>query len=107
MILPIGDAPDPRGGVPVVTSLLIAANVAVYVLITFPLESVRPEVGPALREYVRVMSQALGDRAAVAELLRQVSAYDLFVFVHGFRPADPSLAALFTSMFPSALCTMP
>ena len=36
MVIPIGDAPNPRG-VPIVTYLLIAANVAVYLLITLPL----------------------------------------------------------------------
>ena len=36
MVLPIGDAPNPRG-VPVVTYALIAVNVAVYLLISLPL----------------------------------------------------------------------
>jgi membrane associated rhomboid family serine protease len=99
MVVPIGDSPNPRG-VPVVTYLLIAANVAVYALITFPLGSVRPAPGdPMLAEYVRVVSDAVGQRMPVEEILRQVTAYDLFVFRHGFRPGSPALADLFVSMF--------
>jgi membrane associated rhomboid family serine protease len=33
------------------------------------------------------------------EILSQVSAYDLFVFRHGFRPSDPDLADLVYSLF--------
>jgi membrane associated rhomboid family serine protease len=99
MVVPIGDAPNERS-VPFVTYALIAANVAVYVLITVPLGAVRPDPrDPAVAEYVQTMTRALGDRVPVRELLANLSAYDLFVFAHGFRPAAPSLAALFVSMF--------
>ena len=99
MVLPIGDAPNPRG-VPFVTYALIAANVAVYVLVTLPLSGLRPAPGdPQLAEYVRVMSQALHGRVPLAVLAREASAYDLFVFTHGFRPAAPALPDLFVSMF--------
>ena len=99
MVLPIGDAPNPRG-VPIVTYLLIAANVAVYVLVAVPLEAVRPTPGdPALAEYLRVISHAMQGRVPVAVLARQVSAYDLFVFTHGFRPVAPSASALLLSLF--------
>lgn len=99
MVFPIGDAPNPRG-VPAVTYLLIAANVAVYVLVTLPLEQVRPAAtDPALAEYVRVVSEAVRNQAELRRALAQVSQYDLFVFLHGFRPAAPSVADLFSSMF--------
>jgi len=99
MVLPIGDAPNPRG-VAVVNYLLIAANVAVYALIAVPLSGVRPDPrDPLLLEYVRTMSQALGDRVSAAQLLQQTTAYDLYVYVHGFRAAAPSIVDLFTSMF--------
>ena len=99
MILPIGDAPNERR-FPVVTYILIAVNVAVFVLVTVPLGSVRPDpTDPAVAEYVQTMSRALGERVPAPELLRGLSAYDLFVFAHGFRPAVPSLATLFASMF--------
>src|SRR4029453_5853345 len=39
------------------------------------------------------------DRAALQQLVRDVSTYDLFVFQWGFRPAHPSVGALFTCMF--------
>ncbi len=99
MVLPIGDAPNPRG-VPVVTYLLIAANVAVYLLVTLPLGERRPAANdPALHEYVRVMSHAVANRAQLQQVLTSVSAYDLVVFRWGFRPAAPSAADLFTCMF--------
>jgi len=99
VVLPIGDAPNPRG-VPVVTYLLIAANVAVYVLVGLPLSAQHPAPNdPALREYIHVMSQAVGDRATLQQILTNVSAYDLFVFRWGFRPAAPSIADMFTCMF--------
>jgi len=99
VVLPIGDAPNPRG-VPVVTYLLIAANVAVYLLVSVPLEAQRPASNdPALHEYLQVMSQSVRDRATLQQLVAHVSAYDLFVFNWGFRPAHPSLVDLFTCMF--------
>jgi membrane associated rhomboid family serine protease len=99
VVLPIGDAPNPRG-VPVVTYLLIAANVAVFVLVSVPLSAARPSLGdPALAEYLRVMSHALHGRIPLAVLAQQVSAYDLFIFTHGFRPAEPTLRALLLSLF--------
>jgi membrane associated rhomboid family serine protease len=99
MVLPIGDAPNPRSPA-VVTWLLIAANVAVYVLVSMPL-SVRPvDPGdPALQEYLRVMVDATRGQVSPARLLHEATAYDLFVFTHGFRPAAPSLVDLFASMF--------
>ena len=99
MVLPIGDAPNPRG-VPFATYALIAANVAVYVLVTLPLGAHRPSPDdPLLGEYLQVVSQALHGRVPLAVLAREVSAYDLFVFTHGFRPAAPAPIDLLVSMF--------
>jgi membrane associated rhomboid family serine protease len=99
MVVPLSDAPNPRG-VPAATYLLIAVNVAAYVLITLPLGAQRPAPGdPLLAEYLRVMSEALRGRVEIQQLLHDVTAYDLFVFVHGFRPGAASLVDLFTSMF--------
>ena len=56
MILPLGDAPNPRG-VPVVTYAIILANVAVYALITVPLSARAPDPSdPFLLDYLRVMA---------------------------------------------------
>jgi membrane associated rhomboid family serine protease len=99
VVVPIGDAPNPRG-VPVVTYTLIAINVAVYLFITLPLGAQRPTSNdPVLQEYLRAMSEAVPDRAALQQLVTQASTYDLFVFQWGFRPAHPSLVDLFTCMF--------
>jgi len=99
MVVPIGDAPNPRGA-PVVTYGLIAVNIAVYALITVPLGLERPHpADPLLQEYVRTMSEAIGDPRVLREVLARISAYDLFVFAWGFRPAEPSLATLLVSMF--------
>lgn len=98
MVLPIGDTPNPRG-VPVVTYLLIALNVAVYVLVSLPLSAERPAPGdPLLAAYLRAMSQAV-DASAMRELLAHVSRYDLFVFQWGFRPVAPSVVDLGASLF--------
>jgi membrane associated rhomboid family serine protease len=98
MILPIGDVPNERG-LPLVTYLLIAANVLVFFLLSVPLTSVPPDPrDPVLAEYLRVIHQEMGSEA-VAEAARQVTQYDLFVFTHAFRPAAPTLEGLFLSMF--------
>jgi membrane associated rhomboid family serine protease len=99
MMLPLGDSPNPRG-VPVMTYALLAANVAVYLFITLPL-SVTPAdpSDPTLPAYVRVVERELPRRMPVEAIVEQTSAYDLFVFRNGFRPAAPSLANLFFSLF--------
>src|SRR5262245_20529407 len=99
MVLPIGDAPNPRG-TPIVTYLLIVVNVAVYVLVTLPLSAVRPDPGdPLVVEYVNAVSRALAGRVSVEDLLANLTAYDLFVFQWGFRPAAPGVVPAFASMF--------
>lgn len=99
MILPLGDAPNPRG-TPFLTYGLILANCAIFLLITVPLGARTPDPNdPALWEYLRVISRALPRAVPAEELLRQTSAYDLFVFQYGFRPAAPSMITLFTAMF--------
>lgn len=100
MFLPLGDEPNPRG-VPWVTYGLIAVNAAVYFLISLPLSLGRPDAGnPLLLEYVKVLLETLPqDRLIASDVLQQLSAYDLFVFDHGFRPAAPAPMALLTSMF--------
>jgi membrane associated rhomboid family serine protease len=89
--------PNPRG-TPVVNYLLIGINVLVYLLFAFPLSTtaVNPN-DPALYEYIQAIPQFRG--VPLEALLHRISAYDLFVFVHGFKPAQPSLSDLFMSMF--------
>ncbi len=99
MFLPIGDAPNAKG-VPFVTYALIAANVAVFLFFNVPLGARRADVSdPAFREYVQVMSQELGDRAALQQLIANASQFDLFAFAHGYRPASPQAFDLLSCMF--------
>lgn len=99
MVLPIGDAPNPRG-VPVATYALIGVNVAVYLLLTLPLSAVQPAPNdPVLQAYLRAVSHAIDGRVPLAVIARQTTAYDLFLFTHGFRPIAPSFPALFVSLF--------
>jgi membrane associated rhomboid family serine protease len=99
MILPIADAPNTRGHVPFVTYLLIAANIAVFLLVTVPLLSTRPTNGPELAAFVRVMGQHMTRPEELRALVHNLTAYDLWVFTHGFRPASPSLRDLLVSLF--------
>ncbi|BCR05958.1 hypothetical protein DESUT3_30270 [Desulfuromonas versatilis] len=97
MLLPVGDTPNPRG-TPWLNYLLIGVNVAVFLLVSLPMMMSRPDLSdPLLLEYLR----ALGARGAIPvdAVLEHVSAYDLAVFRYGYRPADPSLLTLFTSLF--------
>jgi membrane associated rhomboid family serine protease len=100
VIFPIGDTPNPRGAVPAITYLLIAVNVAVYFFATLPLSERPPSPeDPLLRVYLETMSRALGNPKLFQDLVSNLTAYDLFVFRYGFRPADPSVVTLFASMF--------
>jgi membrane associated rhomboid family serine protease len=99
MIFPLGDAPNPRG-TPFLTYALILVNCAVFVLVTLPLSGRPPDPNdPVLWEYLRIVSESLPRPVPVEELLRQTSAYSLFVFQYGFRPAASNVVSLFTSMF--------
>ena len=99
MFLPIGDAPNPKG-VPFVTYALIAVNVAAFLLLNVPLGSRQADANdPAFREYVEVMTRELSGRADVSQIVAQTSAYDLFSFEHGYRPAAPQIPDLLSCMF--------
>lgn len=99
MFLPISDAPNPKG-VPFATWTLIALNLAVYLVVNLPLGAQPADTDdPAFREYLEFLSQYVSSRAELAQAARAVSASDLVVFEHGYRPAQPSLADLLSSMF--------
>ncbi len=100
MFLPTGDTPNPRNFTPYVNWALIAANVLVYILITFPLsgEKVDP-ADPALKTYLETLAPSLPPGTSLYEIASRASAYDLFVFSHGFKPGAPELSDLFFSMF--------
>jgi len=99
MFLPIGDEPNPRG-IAWVNWLLILLNVGIYVVITLPLSGVAADVhNPAYAEYLRVLMHTVGNQPGLSEYVSHLSEYDLFVFEHGFRPSDPTLATAFSAMF--------
>lgn len=97
MFLPVGDTPNPPG-IPYSNYLLIGLNVTVFLFVTLPLSTTRPDpADPMLYDYLR----AAGVRSALSArmFLEQLSAYDLFVFRYGFRPGSPSIHTLFSSLF--------
>src|SRR3972149_160102 len=74
MILPLGDAPNPRG-IPFITYALILANCAVYLLVTLPLSVQAPDPNdPALWEYVRLVTGILPAGGPGEEGLSRASA---------------------------------
>jgi membrane associated rhomboid family serine protease len=99
MFLPLSDAPNPQR-VPWMTYALIVANVAVFVLFNIPLGAtpVNP-LDPRLAAYVAAIREALPPGVSISEAVGQITAYDLFVFDHGFRPAAAQGIDLLTSMF--------
>ncbi|MFN8058237.1 MAG: rhomboid family intramembrane serine protease [Vicinamibacterales bacterium] len=99
MFLPLGDAPNPKG-FPLVTYAIIALNVAVFAFVTLPLgaQPANPS-DPAYLEYLRALANALPPNVSLNDVARQLSAYDLFVFRHGYRSIAPSPWALVESMF--------
>lgn len=93
MFLPIRDAPNPPG-FPAINYALIAINVAVYLFVAVPLGLQPLDMGdPAHAEYLNWIRQEHGAVGVHS------SAYDAFVFEHGYRPAAGSIATLFSSMF--------
>lgn len=98
MFLPIGDEPNPRGRA-YVNVALIAINVVAFIAIAVPAMGRAADPTSSLfAEYMAFLRHAMPDLSA-AQLAREISAYDLVVFEYGYRPSDPSLLTLFTSMF--------
>ena len=99
MFLPLSDAPNP-GGRPLVTYALIAANLLVYLLVSLPLGGEPPNPqDPAVRAYVELIRDRLPDGVPIGAILRRLSAYDIFVFQHGYKPIAPQVSDLFASLF--------
>jgi membrane associated rhomboid family serine protease len=99
LLLPLSDAPNP-GGRPYVTYALIAANVLVYLLVSLPLGDSPPDTSsPVFDAYVQVVRDQLPPGVPLRAALANMSAYDLYVFEHGYKPAAPRLSDLFYSLF--------
>jgi membrane associated rhomboid family serine protease len=99
MLLPLSDAPNPRS-TPFVTYGLIAANILVYAFVTIPLGSAPVRSNdPALGQYVLAIRESLPPGITLQAVLDQISAYDLVVFAHGYKPGAPQVTDLFSSLF--------
>lgn len=97
MFLPIGDRPNPPGR-PFVTWTLIALNVLVYLVVTLPASAQVPDFDdPAFREYLRFLVELTGLDPRL--LVGEIDGYDLIVYEWAFRPVEPRLETMFTSMF--------
>jgi membrane associated rhomboid family serine protease len=99
LFLPIGDSPNPPGR-PWVTFGLIAVNVLVYLALLPQSFRAASRDDPTFGEYLEAVAEErhLG-LPELRQLAGEVSAYDLVVFRHGFRPASPSPTDVLTSMF--------
>jgi membrane associated rhomboid family serine protease len=99
MIFPLSDTPNP-GGRPYVTYGLIALNVLVYLLVSLPLSGTPPDPDdPALVAYLQVVREQLPPGVPLRAVVNSLSAYDLYVFEHGYKPAAPQIPDLFYSLF--------
>ncbi|MCB9792801.1 MAG: rhomboid family intramembrane serine protease [Alphaproteobacteria bacterium] len=100
MFLPIGDHPNPQGYKAWMTWALIAANVLVYLLVALPLSAQGLDPSdPAVRDWLQLVAPSMPRDTPLGQLLGSMSAYELFIFEHGFKPAAPALDDLFASLF--------
>jgi len=99
LLLPLSDAPNP-GGRPYVTYGLIAANILVYVLVSLPLGARPPDAAsPAFQAYIEMVRDQLPPGVPLRAALANTSAYEIYVFEHGYKPAAPQVADLLYSLF--------
>jgi membrane associated rhomboid family serine protease len=99
LLLPLSDAPNP-GGRPYVTYGLIAANILVYILVSLPLGAQPPDpASPAFQAYVEMVREQLPSGMSLRAALANTSAYEIYVFEHGYKPAAPQVADLLYSLF--------
>jgi membrane associated rhomboid family serine protease len=97
MFFPFADTPNPPGYSPA-TRGLIFLNIAVFVIFTLPLSMSAPDLSdPRLAEYLK--SIGVNSPVQLRQILGHLTAYQPFIYEFGYRPAEPSLLTLFTSMF--------
>ncbi len=100
MFLPIGDTPNPKGFSAWANWGLVAVNVGVYLALTLPLSLAPVDPNdPLLLDYLRLIAPSLPQGTPVAAVVRELSAWDLFVFEHGYKPGAPEVSDLFASLF--------
>lgn len=107
MFLPISDSPNPSI-TPWVTRFLVVANVAIYVLVSLPLnrgltrEDLRdPAVAQTVIEMWSLQAEQMQIPAVSVDptWLNSLSRYDVFVFDWGYQPGRASLLDLLVCMF--------
>ncbi|WP_429885705.1 rhomboid family intramembrane serine protease [Geoalkalibacter halelectricus] len=96
MFFPLGDTPNfPQK--PYLTYCLIALNLGVFFLVLLPLAYTHPAPdSDLLARYLQSLNLTAQE---TAHILPQITRYDLLIHQYGFRPADPQLLTLFTSLF--------
>ena len=100
MFLPIGDTPNPENYRPWVNHLLISINVSLYLFVALPASLAAPDINSAeFFEYMGYLSKLVGQQFSPEMVADVTSAYDIYVFKHGFRPSEPALSSLVYSMF--------
>ena len=99
-MFPLGDTPNPRNFTPWVNWILIGINIAIYLLIALPLSftAVDPN-NPLVIEYLRSIRHLVPAHVHPIKIVESLNQYDLFVFVHGFKPGAAQWNDLFFSMF--------
>lgn len=100
MFLPIGDTPNPPGFRAWATWAIIAANIAIYVLLTLPLSFLAADpADPLLGGLVDRVLPLVPPGVDPRDVLASLTAWDLVVEAHGFKPGRPETADLFASLF--------
>src|SRR5918993_1890047 len=98
-MFPLSDAPNSTR-TPIVTYLLIAVNVLVFLAFTLPLSGESPLRGdPRVAAYIEALRESLPTDVPLRDIVGSISAYDLFVFEHGYKPGAPETADLLAAMF--------
>ncbi len=96
MFIPVGDTPNPSKPAWMTWSLM-AANIGIFVLIAIPLMTTAPDTSSQL--YLQFIETMRERGVAIEQLRGRITAYDLFLFQYGFRPAEASVLTLFSSLF--------
>ena len=97
MILPIGDEPN-SPSTPWATYGLIAVNACVWLFVCVPLVSQPLSYAmPGAVDYIEELRAQTN--MSRLDLLGHATAFDLFTFRWGYRPAAPSAITLFSSLF--------
>lgn len=78
----------------------MAINITVFVVLTLPMsfQGVDPSSQLA-QDFLRILTPELGFPVPMEQVLAGYSQWDLYVYLHGFKPGAASAANLLTSLF--------